>query len=302
VGLERSCAFGSNVGGGSYGAVVLTQETLIAADGVTVADVRCGGVGGRGVGAAWSDVEPVTSFGVVLTRSGLFRRQVDGVESVVDAAGGYVQRPGSEQRIAHPCGGDRCTSIAVSRAMVESMAGEGSLPGRSADVGFAVDPALDVQHRGLVARARQGAAAEELVERTVVLVGRLLTGTVPTAAASSSRGGRHRRVVDEVRQALHEDPSVGLSDLAGRVGWSPFHVSRVFRQAYGLTISHYRARLRVRRALERLGEGEHDLARLAFDVGFADQAHLTRTVRAETQATPGRLRTLLAGPGADVER
>jgi AraC-like DNA-binding protein len=281
--------------------VVLTQETLVAADGVVVADVRCGGVGGRGVGAAWSDVEPVTSFGVVLTRSGLFRRQVDGVVSVVDAAGGYVQRPGSEQRIAHPCGGDRCTSIAVSRAMLESMAGDGSLPGRSADAGFAVDPAQDVQHRGLVARARQGATAEELVERTIVLVGRLLSGTVP-AAAAASRGGRHRRVVDEVRQALHEDPSVGLSDLGRRVGWSPFHVSRVFRQAYGLTISRYRARLRVRRALERLGEGEHDLARLAFDVGFADQAHLTRTVRAETQATPGRLRTLLTRPGADVER
>ena len=50
----------------------------------------------------------------------------------------------------------------------------------------------------------------------------------------------------------------------------------------------------MRGALERLGEGERDLARLAVDTGFADQAHLTRRVRTETGDTPGRLRALLA--------
>ena len=41
-------------------------------------------------------------------------------------------------------------------------------------------------------------------------------------------------------------------------------------------------------------DGDADLAVLAADLGFADQAHLTRAARAETGHTPARLRALLA--------
>ncbi|WP_222866061.1 helix-turn-helix domain-containing protein [Micromonospora sp. AP08] len=39
--------------------------------------------------------------------------------------------------------------------------------------------------------------------------------------------------------------------------------------------------------------GAESLAGLAAELGFADQAHLTRTVRAQLGDTPGRLRRLL---------
>ena len=41
-------------------------------------------------------------------------------------------------------------------------------------------------------------------------------------------------------------------------------------------------RLRARSALEQLAGGERDLARLAADLGFADQSHLCRVIRRET--------------------
>jgi transcriptional regulator GlxA family with amidase domain len=53
-------------------------------------------------------------------------------------------------------------------------------------------------------------------------------------------------------------------------------------------------RLRVRGALERLGGGERDLARLAADTGFVDQSHLCRVIRQETGSTPAELRAALA--------
>jgi AraC-like DNA-binding protein len=40
--------------------------------------------------------------------------------------------------------------------------------------------------------------------------------------------------------------------------------------------------------------GEPCLARLAADLGFADQAHLTRVVRRELDETPSALRDRLA--------
>ena len=75
---------------------------------------------------------------------------------------------------------------------------------------------------------------------------------------------------------------------------SPHHLSRVFRALTGVTVSRHRMRLRVRAVLERLGGGERDLARLAADAGFADQARLCRVVRAETGTTPSALREALA--------
>jgi AraC-like DNA-binding protein len=48
--------------------------------------------------------------------------------------------------------------------------------------------------------------------------------------------------------------------------------------------------VRVRVALERIGDGEDSLARLAAEFGFADQAHLSRVVRCELQRTPSELR------------
>jgi AraC-like DNA-binding protein len=79
----------------------------------------------------------------------------------------------------------------------------------------------------------------------------------------------------------------------------------VFRAQTGHTIARHRMRLRVRAALDRLGGGgahaaegggSVELARLAFELGFADQAHMTRVVRAETGATPSALRAALSDP------
>jgi AraC-like DNA-binding protein len=274
---------------------VLTSTVLVAADGITVSDVRC-----RAERSGWSDVEMVTRFGVVLTRTGAFRRHVDGVESVVDAAAGYVQRPGSEQRIAHPGPGDRCTSLVPSQRMAESILDGATPPAGRGDRALLIDPRLDLAHRGLVALAWRGADADELAERAIVIAGTVLSDLAPRAVEGGFRvaSGPRRALADEVRQALDVDSRLPLGDLAGIAGASPYHVSRTFRQVCGLTISRYRARLRVRRALERLAEGERDLAGLAVAVGFADQAHLTRAVRAETGSTPGRLRALLGPPAA----
>jgi AraC-like DNA-binding protein len=69
----------------------------------------------------------------------------------------------------------------------------------------------------------------------------------------------------------------------------------VFRAETGETLSRFRHRLRVRAALDRLADGDRDLAGLAADLGFADHAHLTRAVRSEVGEPPSRVRRLLTG-------
>jgi AraC-like DNA-binding protein len=271
---------------------VREARVVVRSDEVTAAEVRC-----RHEGPGWSQTEPVGRFGMVLVRSGLFRREVDGAEAIVDACAGYVQRPGTEQRIAHPAGGDVCTFVSLPTPEYEAVARGSVLAG---DVPVLTTAEVDVRHRALVARCNAGAAPDELAERAVVLVGSVLAGLAPDAVAAGFPAARPaRRVVDDVRQVLAEDPDAPLHRLAGAAGLSSYHVSRVFRRTTGVTISAFRSRLRVRRALEQLAGGQRDLARLAAETGFADQAHLTRSIRRETGSTPAQLRALLA-PGVHL--
>ena len=102
-----------------------------------------------------------------------------------------------------------------------------------------------------------------------------------------------RAIADGARELLAASPEQSLPALARILAVSPHHLSRIFRAATGHTISRHRMRLRARNALERIGGGEQDLARLAADVGFADQSHLCRVVGQETGLTPSSLRRML---------
>ncbi|MFF4615647.1 helix-turn-helix domain-containing protein [Nonomuraea jabiensis] len=118
--------------------------------------------------------------------------------------------------------------------------------------------------------------------------------------AGRSRGGGPRSsgaaIADAAREAIAADhPAAGgLMSLAELLAVSPYQLSRAFTRELGVSLTHYRNRVRVGRALDRLENGEPSLAGLAADLGFADQAHLTRTIRHHVGHTPTALRRLLA--------
>lgn len=275
---------------------MLQRTLLLDTPEIRVSDVRC-----PGGTATWSDPEEVQAFGIVLIRSGAFRRRGDGGEMVADAAVGYVQRRGMEEQMAHPHGGDVCTSIGLGDAVLSALLGE---DGRPPAGPVFTTPDVDLAHRRLVSRSWRGADTFEATEAAVVIAGHVLcppdrSVPVPIRSPTPVRRGtleRRRRLVDDARAVLAVERGVGLVELAARVGASPYHLSRVFAQVTGLTVSRYRSRLRVRRALDRLADGERDLAALAADLGFADHAHLTRTLRAETGLPPSLLRGVLCAP------
>lgn len=80
-----------------------------------------------------------------------------------------------------------------------------------------------------------------------------------------------------------------IASLARRAGVSLAHASRTFLKSHGMSPQVLRRELRTRRALHLLA-GAMPLAGIAATSGFADQAHLARTLRAATGATPSQLR------------
>ncbi|GAA3193697.1 helix-turn-helix transcriptional regulator [Nonomuraea roseoviolacea subsp. carminata] len=248
----------------------------------------------------WSPVEVGSAHQLVLPRRGRFRRMADGRGALVDRAMAYLSLPGQEERFAHPAGGDVCTVLRLSPRLWEVLAGDRGRPARST---VYVDARLDLAHRRLLAATRSGDPAYELTEALLPLLAASLSRVAPPPAAGGGSRGPGRTagaVVDAAREAIASDHEAagGLMTLAELLSVSPYRLSRAFTSELGVSLTHYRNRVRVGRALDRLEAGEQSLARLAADLGFADQAHLTRTIRRHAGHTPAALRRLLGHAGA----
>lgn len=95
---------------------------------------------------------------------------------------------------------------------------------------------------------------------------------------------------DQLARCLSEDPNLYLTDWAAKYGLSPKSLSRGFSLAFGVTPKAFRAEQRALHAVRALAWWHGTLAALAAELGFADQAHMTRSVKAVTGTCPARLK------------
>ncbi|MET8627847.1 helix-turn-helix transcriptional regulator [Kitasatospora sp. NPDC004669] len=258
---------------------MLSASILAARPEFTVAVVGC-----RSDHARWSQPETRDDHRLVLVQRGRFRRSADGTDADLDPTMAYLGAPGEEERFAHPLGGDVCTSVSFEPSLL------GYPPAVTA---VYVDARVDLAHRRLVAAAGTGdidyALTEELLRLVAAAAGEPAVRSRPAdrALAAAAR----EAITDEVPEAGE------LCALAALLEVSPYRLSRVFSRETGVSLTRYRNRVRVTRAMDRIAEGEPSLADLAAQLGFADQAHLTRTIREHVGHTPTVLRRLLA-PGS----
>jgi len=81
--------------------------------------------------------------------------------------------------------------------------------------------------------------------------------------------------------------SVTVRELASVAGLSPYHFSRVFHEIVGLPPHKYFEQARVARAHTWILRGK-SLSDVTFELGYADQAHLTRQFQRGSMTTPGQ--------------
>lgn len=101
-----------------------------------------------------------------------------------------------------------------------------------------------------------------------------------------------------VKEALDDqlETGVGIRQLAALAGAHPVSVSRAFRRCFGVSVTEYRRRERVRRAAGRIAGSSVSLSAVGHATGHADHPHLCREFRRLTGLTPSEFRAL-AGPG-----
>jgi len=136
----------------------------------------------------------------------------------------------------------------------------------------------------LLGHVQDADAVVRAAERSGVLAARLL------ARLSVARDDPPQDWPDLLARALRDDPALSVGRWAAEHGLHRGSVSRGFRQVFGVTPVRFRAVARTHLAIHALRHLSAPLCDVAGTCGFADQAHLTRAVRALTATSPLRLR------------
>ena len=87
-------------------------------------------------------------------------------------------------------------------------------------------------------------------------------------------------------KSIRSDPEKSIDHWCKVFELAPATVSRGFKRSFGMTVVQYRAAVRTRGAFLGLRHDQVRLSELALRWGFADQAHLSRSVRSLTGKPP----------------
>jgi AraC-like DNA-binding protein len=166
-----------------------------------------------------------------------------------------------------------------------SVLGE-DLIGRAVDRSALEDPPLRRAVERLHPLLERPDDALEAESVTALVADRLRLHLLRRPAEGAARGGP---LAHELRELLEAQlfERLTLASFAQRLAASPAHLVRSFSRAFGLPPHAYVLGRRIDAARSRLLAGQ-DVAAVAAEVGFYDQAHLTRHFKRHVGTTPAR--------------
>jgi AraC-like DNA-binding protein len=193
------------------------------------------------------------------------------------------------RRELHDPRGDVSVFVTVDPDLFATVVGNPDAPLGASDAGTYL--AVHVLVRAL--RAGRTAEPLEVEERLHRLLAR-----AATAKAARARPGRtrtregHRELAEAAKELLARrvTEAVSLGDLATELHSSPFHLVRVFHELTGFTLHDYRLHLRLRRSLDQLLDTDHELTRIAHELGFCSLSHFSGSFRRKFGLAPSAVR------------
>lgn len=161
------------------------------------------------------------------------------------------------------------------------------LSGALAERQFVASPHIERLARGVSHGLTAG-----LIVSPLRLEAAVLELVAATLASGRRRGNEPPMWLTRIREQIHDEPSETPSTaaLAAACGYHPVYVARAFRQFYGIGLSEYGRLVRAEFACELLATQDEPLSQIALRAGYADQSHLTRSLRHLTGFTPAEVR------------
>jgi AraC-like DNA-binding protein len=96
----------------------------------------------------------------------------------------------------------------------------------------------------------------------------------------------------QIAKQLLSDPSSRLSiaEIAGRLGYTPVHFSRIFRSTAGTCPRSWRANARIEHATKMLEQSDLTVTRIAEECGFEEQSNFNHMFRKMLGCSPSSWR------------
>jgi len=162
------------------------------------------------------------------------------------------------------------------------------------------DGALDTLGRRL---ARKLTSPDDVSELAVSALAQEMLVLGTRRSGGKTAGGGRPAWLDRVEEMVHGGFLEGLrvSELAQEAGVHPGHLSRVFREHYGVPLGSFIRRLRMEWATDQLLATGKRLSTIAYEAGFTDQSHFTRAFRDAKGVPPGRFREIRSGSKKPAE-
>lgn len=225
------------------------------------------------------------TIGITLVLAGGFRERAHGREEYASALSVVVKPAGTVHDDLVDSRGARTVLVEIEDAAAALEDARDLGPWRWLHAGPGVAPLLGLRHALLDPVG--GPDPGEMVHE---LLGAIVRDPFPALGDAPAWVRRAREALDD-----HAPEGLGVGELASRLGVHPVSLTRAFRRAYGVPITVYRSRLRLRLAAAEVVGTDLPLSRIAHAAGYADQAHMCRKVRDATRLTPGRLRRIAGG-------
>ncbi len=94
--------------------------------------------------------------------------------------------------------------------------------------------------------------------------------------------------IDKIQEILNDkwNEEVTLQDLSAFANVHPITVSKHFSKYFACTFGEYRRRLKIEKALQLIRINKFSLTEIAYECGFYDQSHFTRTFKQLTGFLP----------------
>lgn len=115
---------------------------------------------------------------------------------------------------------------------------------------------------------------------------------------SASHREHGMALVEDLKEylTLHADEQIPLDVLGERFGVSRRHLTRLFREGAGFSVSEFQLRIRLQTARELLSGTDLPIGDIAFRVGFESGAALARAMRRADGRSPSDIRKRMARP------
>jgi AraC-like DNA-binding protein len=235
------------------------------------------------VPGARGETESCPATALVFPYRGTFQLHVAGETIVADPNQMLFMNAGEDYAVSHPVdGGDACLALVIAPALLKQLVPRALFA--------SLDPVRFLPHGRLIDARTQAMVAllrhSILQESATTLEAESLAVTTVRRAfgerTSRPRAGSYAqtKLAERVKLLLMAAPERkwSLAEIGAELKASPVYLTQVFRRVEGVPLHQYLLRLRLARALDRLGTVE-DLTQLALDLGFSSHSHFTAAFR-----------------------